>query len=104
MQEQLFRRYLNTKLKPRKMNYEKYQELVDKYLNDDKYKFEMLLYINRMLEAETWLGRDNPRFSKTWLKETSAKEFIERVKFLADGEEDENDLYQKLNKFNNRIL
>ena len=104
MQEQLFRRYLNTKLKPRKMNAKKYQELENKYLNDDKYKFEMLLYINRMLEAETRLGRDNPRFSKTWLKEMSAKEFVERVKFLADGEEDENDLYQKLNKFNDRIL
>lgn len=104
MQEQLFKRYLNTKLKPRKMNYEKYQELRERYFNDDKYKFEMLLYINKMLEAETWMGRDSSRLSKTPLKEMSAKEFIERVKFLADGEEDENDLYQKLNKFNDRIL
>lgn len=104
MQEQLFRRYLNMKLKPRKMNYEKYQELRERYFNDDKYKFEMLLYINKMLEAETRLGRNDPRLSKTPLKEMSAKEFVERVKFLADGEEDENDLYQKLNKFNNHIL
>ena len=86
------------------MNYEKYQELREKYLNDDKYKFEMLLYINKMLQAETWMGRDSSRLSKTPLKEMSAKEFIERVKFLADGEDDENDLYKKLNKFNDRIL
>ena len=104
MQEQLFRRYLNTKLKPKKMNSKKYQELMDKYFNDDKYKFEMLLYINKMLEAETWMGRDSSHLSKTPLKEMSAKEFLERVKFLADGEDNENDLYKKLNKFNDRIL
>lgn len=104
MQEQLFRRYLNTKLKPKKMNSKKYQELRERYFNEDKYKFEMLLYINKMLEAETMMGRDSSHLSKTPLKEMSAKQFVERVKFLADREDDENDLYQKLNKFNGRIL
>lgn len=84
--QQIFMRYLKMKLKPEKMDSEKYQELKSKYLGEKKYTYEMLCYINKMFEAEEQMGRDNPHYTKS-LKEMSAKHFIDQVKFLSDAED-----------------
>ncbi len=84
--QQIFIRYLKMKLKPKKMDSEKYQELKSKYLGEKKYMHEMLCYINKMFEAEELIGRDNPHYTNT-LKEMSAKHFIDQVKFLSDAED-----------------
>jgi predicted RNase H-related nuclease YkuK (DUF458 family) len=81
--EQIFNRYLKMKLKPRKKNYDTYKELRQKYLEEVKYKYEMLRYINAMFEAEEFLGRDNNGFGK-YLKDISAKEFINNVKKVTE--------------------
>lgn len=81
--EQIFNRYLKMKLKPRKKNYDTYKDLRQKYLEEGKYKYEMLRYINAMFEAEEFLGRDNNGFGK-YLKDISAKEFINNVKKITE--------------------
>lgn len=81
--EQIFDRYLKMKLKPRKKNSDTYKELRQKYLEEVKYKYEMLRYINAMFEAEEFLGRDNNVLGK-YLKDISAKEFIKNVKKVTE--------------------
>jgi reverse gyrase len=84
--DNIFNRFLKMKLKPRKMSCEKYKALKDKYLGDNKYKFELLCYINKMFDAEAYLGRDNPHMTPT-LKIVSAKQFIDRVKEVTESDD-----------------
>ncbi len=49
---QLAYRYIKYQLKPKKMTAEKYEELKNKYLKDDKCFLEMLKYLNKSIMIE----------------------------------------------------
>lgn len=85
--EEIFRKYLRVKLKPKKLDPQKYAELKNKYLHDPKYFYQMLQYEIKSMRVEDYLGRYNPHFTHT-LKDISAKQYFDRVIMLSEGDPD----------------
>lgn len=85
--QEIFKKYMQVKLKPAKLDAQKYAELKNKYLSNPKYFYQMLQYEIKTMLVEEYLGRYNPHFIQT-MKDMSAKQYFDRVTMLSEDEAD----------------